>query len=110
MMLCRIGQTRFGQARYWWSGTCLSMIGTVTRCFRRSLGHVLALLRLAVPVVAGAVVHLGGSVDPDLAGSGRSVERLHPAVMAAGSRPRCPAICGAVLAGRRDSGGLGGSL
>src|SRR5262252_8563064 len=47
----------------------LLLSGVCTRSLCLSFGHVLALLRLAVPLITTAVIDLRGGIDPDLPGA-----------------------------------------
>ena len=62
------------------------MIWPIPRSLGLSLGHIGALLGLAVPTIAGAVVDLGGGVNPDLAGDARSFRGFSGLTRCSGGR------------------------
>ena len=62
------------------------MIWPIPRSLGLSLGHIGALLGLAVPTVAGAVVDLGRGVNPDLTGGARSFRGFSGLTWCSGGR------------------------
>jgi hypothetical protein len=110
-------------------GASLPVVGPGALCPCLRFGHVAALLGLAIPARARAVVDLAGGIHPNLTGTtgsrssafcrrrlrarlrwcvcgtGRLAPRLYSPVAATGARPLRPAKGGAVFAGGGDRGG-----